>query len=194
MSKPRKCRCGCGQLIPGGDTLRKAATAECAIKMIHAARAKEAVKREKEERKDLRERKMAIKTLATLCSEVQRDINKLIMEIYRDKPCISCGSPNISEAGHFFHAGSKYRTSRFRFDLRNIRPQCGHCNRHAGGGNQHGYRLGYIARHGIQAFEELEEAKRIADRGELLPLTKEEVITIGVDARKRLRAMQMDRL
>lgn len=191
--KPKPCK-SCRTMFVPFSTLAKVCSPVCALALVRKDTERLDRARLNAAKKAHRADKERIKTLETLCSEVQRDINKLVMEIYRDEDCISCGSPNTTEAGHYFHAGSKYRCSRFRFDIRGIRPQCCQCNRHSGGGNQHGYRLGYIARYGIEAFEELEEAKRIADRGELAPLTKDEVKRIGIDARRQLRKLQAERL
>jgi hypothetical protein len=139
-------------------------------------------KREKEQSKKTKADRERIKSLSTLCSEAQAAVNKYIMA--RDRAagyaCISCGNPNITEAGHLYHAGSKYRTSRLRFDHAVINAQCGDCNRFQGGRPLE-YVQGFIARYGQQAYKDLQELKRKADCGELKPLTKDEVRKIKAD-------------
>ena len=45
----------------------------------------------------------ANESLSSVCSRVQKDVNKLYMVMDAGKPCISCGGA-ISEAGHYYHA------------------------------------------------------------------------------------------
>lgn len=133
-----------------------------------------------------------LKSLEKLCAEAQIDVNRYVMTKARaeGRNCISCNSPDISDAGHFIHAGSKYRTSRLRFDLRLLEPQCQHCNRYAGGGNHGAFREGILLRYGPERLAEIEELKRQADCGELLPLSKEEVREIGRQHRAMTRHIQ----
>jgi hypothetical protein len=102
-------------------------------------------------------------------------INKLVVLEDKPKGCISCADGDVTDAGHFFHRGSKYRTSWLTLDRRNLNGQCRHCNSYKGGGNQYEYRLGYIERYGQEAFTALEDAKRMEDRGEMPRPTTEEV-------------------
>jgi hypothetical protein len=146
----------------------------------------------KAQRKERANKIEELKTLSQLCSAAQKDVNKYIMA--RDRAagygCISCGSPDITEAGHYFHAGSKYRCSRLRFDHRNINAQCNSCNQHKGGGNQHEYRLGFIRRYGQEAFDALCETKRKADRRELEPITKTQAREIAKEHRQMARELR----
>ena len=131
-------------------------------------------------------------SLSTICARVQKDVNKLYMIMDAGKPCISCGA-GISEAGHYYHAGSKYRCSLLRFMRPVINGQCHTCNHHKGGGNQDGQRLGIIERYGQEGFDYLEEVKRQADSGEHILLTKDMVRGIGTYVRaeaKRLKSLQ----
>ena len=65
-----------------------------------------------------------IKPISTLCSEAQRDVNAMIRsaDIALGHSCIATGS-EISDAGHFYHAGTKYRVSWLRFFHANIHGQ-----------------------------------------------------------------------
>lgn len=135
---------------------------------------------EKKARAKQKADKERIKPLTTLCSETQLVVNKFIR--YRDilagYTCISCSTGKIEDAGHFIHAGSKYRTSRLRFDHRVINGQCRSCNSYTGGGNSLEHYKGIIARYGMDRMEEIEELKRQADSKQLTPLTKAEVYEI----------------
>jgi hypothetical protein len=110
-----------------------------------------------------------------------------------DKPkgCISCGSAAVTDAGHFFHRGSKYRTSWLTLDRRNLVGQCRSCNSFKGGGNQYQYRLGYIDRYGLDAFEALEEAKRLEDSGETPRPTIDGITEFIKKHREKIRKLNM---
>jgi len=94
------------------------------------------------------------------------------------------------DSGHYFHRGSKYRTSWLTLDRRNLTGQCRACNSYKGGGNQHGYRNGYIARYGQAAFEELEELQRQEDRGETPKPTIEEVKAFIEATKAKIKAFK----
>lgn len=182
--RDKKCR-ACGEWFKASNSLHRACSPLCAIEVARQDG-------EKAQRKELKRRKQEVKPLTKLCSDAQEDVNRYIRERDKDQLCISCGKRPITDAGHFFHAGSKYRTSRLRFDERVIHGQCGHCNRYAGGGNIEAYRQGIIERYGQQYLDALYELKDQADRGELEPLTKEEVRQIAADHRKAVRDMQRE--
>ncbi len=195
MPRPRKCRCGCGQPIPGNDSLRTAATGECAIKIVRADRAKDRAKQEKAERKDLRERKKAIKPLSTLCKEARKIIQKWAR--LRDSQygaCICCGIARIDDGAHLFPVGTKYRTARLSLNPDQIHGACSACNRFVGGGNILGYHAGLESRYGPQKLPELQELKRRADHKEDAPLTKDEVTEIKRQYSAMIRSYEMERL
>ena len=146
--------------------------------------------KERKERKELREAKERIKTLAQHVTETQAHVNRVVVAEDRYKGCISCGSPNVTDAGHYFHKGSKYRTSPLTLDRRNLTGQCRACNAYKGGGNQHEYRLGYIARYGQEAFDDLCEFKASVDRGKVPSLTVDECRAIAAKYRKRLKELK----
>lgn len=69
--------------------------------------------------------------------------------------CISCGVPKDKSqmhAGHYMSAGHH---SVVRFDERNVNGQCIKCNTFLGG-NEAKYRMGLIAKYGLEAVEEIE--------------------------------------
>lgn len=193
MPKPRNCRCGCGQPIPGANTLRIAATLECALKLGKATRERQEVKQRQAERRALREARERIKPLSALCKEARAVVQKWAR--IRDAKygvCICCGAPRIDDGGHYYPVGSKYRTSRLSLNPDQIHGCCSKCNRFVGGGNVHAYTEGLIARYGPQKIAELQELKRRADHGEDAPLTRDEVNQIKKDYLLKIRGKTND--
>lgn len=148
-------------------------------KGVHAYK-RECEKREKEARAKHRERKLKVRPLSKICSQTQTTVNRFIrlVDIYNGHKCISCGIGDVEHAGHLYHAGSKWRCSRFRFSHIIIHGQCVECNHFAGGGNEHEYRKGIIARYGVSYLNKIERLKLRAEKKELEPITKEEVLAI----------------
>lgn len=147
-------------------------------------------RREAKNREYVRKGREKLKTLAQHVTDTQGDVNRLVVAEDRHKGCISCENGEVSDAGHYFHKGMKYRTSPLTLDRRNLNGQCQKCNRYKGGGSQHDYREGYIKRHGQAAFDELVEYKASVDRGEVPSLTVEECKEIAAKARKRLKELK----
>lgn len=112
----------------------------------------------------LRERKAAMKTIPDLIKEAQREFNHFIRVRDADKPCICCGKALASEGvgggfdcGHYRSVGS---APHLRFDERNAHGQTKHCNRY-GAGRAVDYRIGLIARLGVDVVEQLEADNRV---------------------------------
>lgn len=148
--------------------MQKACGPACALVVGREARAKK-------ERKELRERRQKLKTLQDYIDDAQKLVNRLVVREDKPKGCISCPDGEVTDSGHYFHRGSKYRTSWLTLSRLNLNGQCRSCNSFKGGGNQHEYRLGYIARYGEEQFRDLEELKRRTDRREIPKPTIEEV-------------------
>lgn len=194
MPRPRNCRCGCGQPIPDGNTLRKAATIECALKLAKAATAKKERKALAEQRSKTRADRARIKPLTTLCKEARKLVQKWCR--LRDQKygvCICCGVPKIEDGAHFHPVGSKYRTARISLNPDQIHGACSACNRFVGGGNILGYVAGLTERYGPEKLAELQELKRRADSGEDAPLTKPEVTEIKAHYAKLIRELEKAR-
>lgn len=111
------------------------------------------------ERKELRERKLAIKSRSEWIKEVQIVFNKYVRCRDSGLVCISCGAALNSDmvgggfdAGHYLSRGAK---PHLRFDERNCHAQCKRCNRYLSG-NVGLYRLGLITRLGLETVEALE--------------------------------------
>jgi hypothetical protein len=132
---------------------------ECQVE--YAARHQEKVEalREKRERQALREAKERIRPRSYYVKLAQQWFNRFIK--LRDKaagyPCISSGRPldwtgNKVDAGHYRSVGS---APHLRFDERNCHAQSKHDNRYKSG-NAVDYRIGLIARRGLEEVEDVE--------------------------------------
>lgn len=149
--RKRKCAV-CRTLFEPRSLSHKACKSECAQIVAQATR-------QKDERKADRAKRQALKTKGAWLKEAQVAFNAYIRE--RDRlaghSCICCGSPldwtgNNVDAGHYRSRGS---APHLRFDERNVHAQTKKCNRY-GAGRAVDYRLGLIARAGLEAVEELE--------------------------------------
>lgn len=162
---------------------------ECGLivaqKRVPAVKAKQA----RAERAQTTEARERIRTLSEWVSLVQEDVNRVVVAEDRYKGCISCTTGRVSDAGHYFHRGSKYRCSPITLDRRNLAGQCNHCNTYQGG-RQHDYQIGYIARYGQAQFDALCEYKMAVDRGEIPPLTVEECKAAIATAKARLKELR----
>lgn len=76
----------------------------------------------------------------------------------RDKKCVTCGSYDQLQAGHFWHAV-------LDFDEININAQCKQCN-YFKSGNLAIYSIYLINKYGKDVFMDLEKRHWIAMRGE----------------------------
>jgi hypothetical protein len=127
----------------------------CAVKKarLFAATAKKA------ERESIKRRKEAIKTIPDYIKEAQHAFNAYIRARDAGKPCICCGQPlGTGEVGGAFDCGHYRSTgsaSHLRFDERNAHAQRKVCNRW-GAGRAVDYRIGLVARIGLEAVEALE--------------------------------------
>ena len=160
--RKRTCRV-CRNLFQPVRCLQQTCSFDCEVKLglIHAERSK--AKREKAERiaeiastKILR---LKLKTKSEWMREAQTAFNQFIR--LRDQlaghPCISSGQPldwsgNNVDAGHYRSRGS---APHLRFDERNCHAQSKKDNRYLSG-NAVDYRIGLIARIGLEAVESLE--------------------------------------
>jgi hypothetical protein len=79
-------------------------------------------------------------------------INKLAKLIDENKPCISCGSYEPLEAGHFKSVGAFVN---MQWYIHNIHGQCHYCNKHLSG-NSKAYRIGLERRYGSDYVEMIE--------------------------------------
>jgi hypothetical protein len=186
-AKPRMRKCAiCRTPFAARSMTHKACSEACA-----AAVAKQV--REKAERKELKARKEAIKTRADWLKEAQIEFNGYIRD--RDRkagyPCISSGKSlqwnaaggHQVDAGHYRSVGS---APHLRFDERNCHAQSVQDNRY-GSGCAVDYRIGLIARIGLEAVEALE-----ADNTPR-KYTIEELKAIKAEYRAKRKALATDK-
>ena len=143
----------------------------------------------KVERAETRRRKEAIKTLPVLKAEAQRAFNAFIRARDSGKPCICCGLPlsagdvgGLYDCGHYRSVGS---APHLRYDERNAHAQRKQCNRW-GAGRAVDYRIGLIARIGLEAVEALE-----SDNG-VRRWTREELVAIRDEYRQKLKNLPQE--
>lgn len=107
-----------------------------------------------QERKRMQALKEKIKTRAEWLKDAQRVFNQFIRLRDKDLPCISCGRYHQGQyhAGHYRTVGS---SPELRFCETNVHKQCSACNNHLSG-NLVNYRLGLIAKIGLERVEWLE--------------------------------------
>lgn len=153
----------------------------CASRMVRANKVKE--------RAETRQRREAIKTIPTLIKEAQHVFNAFIRERDRQggRNCISSGrvldwSGNGVDAGHYRSVGS---ASHLRFNENNCHAQSKHDNQWKSG-NAVDYRLGLIARIGLEAVEALE------NNNTPHKWTREELIAIKAQYRAKLKELEKE--
>ena len=162
----------CGTLYSPRSSFATVCSPRCAGKKVKADRAAERVA--------LKARKAALKRIPDLIKEAQKEFNAYIRERDKDKPCISCGRPLRTsdgatggdfDCGHYRSTGS---ASHLRFHEDNAHGQCKWCNRH-GAGRAVDYRLGLVARIGIDRVEALEadNTPHKWERDELIAIKEE---------------------
>lgn len=151
------------------------------------AEAKKARAAAKVERASIRARKEAIKTLPMLKAEAQQAFNAYIRARDADKPCICCGLPLSAgdvggsfDCGHYRSVGS---AQHLRYDERNAHGQRKQCNRW-GAGRAVDYRIGLVARIGLEAVEALESDN------DPHKWTREELIAIRDTYRAKLKELK----
>lgn len=148
----RRCKVCRTQFVPRSIT-HKACGAGCAQVVAEATRAAQ-------ERKTDRARKVALKTKRDFVKEAQVAFNAFVRARDAHLPCICCGRTSEKQyltgtnwdCGHYRSTGS---APHLRFNEDNAHRQLTICNRH-GAGRAVDYRIGLIARIGLQRVEALE--------------------------------------
>ena len=128
----------------------------------------------------------AIKTIPTLIKEAQHAFNAYIRARDAGKPCICCGQPlGAGEVGGAFDCGHYRSTgsaSHLRFDERTAHAQRKVCNRW-GAGRAVDYRIGLVARIGLEDVESLESDNAPHK------WTRQELIDIKLEYRAKLKEL-----
>lgn len=133
----------------------------CAIAAGQARKAKEAAKKAKAERSEIRVRKEKAKRPQELKAEARTAFHAYVRarDIAAGHGCIDCGKPfepqkpgGSVDAGHYLSRGS---APHLAFDERNVHAQRKNCNR-PGGATAAEYRAGLIERIGLSEVDALE--------------------------------------
>ena len=150
--KPKTCK-HCGTTFHPTRMMQKVCGRVCAGRLVKAAK-KEQAERDKA-------RKEKIKTIPELKKEAQHAFNAYIRARDRLQPCICCGrseSGGYGLSGHGWDCGH-YRSTgsadHLRYNEDNAHRQLVICNRY-GAGRAVDYRIGLIARIGLERVEALE--------------------------------------
>lgn len=103
--------------------------------------------------KEVRE---SMKSISRLIQEARVPFQKWIRIRDANDGCISCGTTKakIWHGGHFFKAEL---FTGLIFNEVNVNKQCEKCNTF-GGGNESGYRIGLVKKHGEKVVKQLEES------------------------------------
>ena len=177
----------CGTQFAPARPLQSVCSPICASRIVRVAK-KEKTAQKAAERKQIKARKEAIKTIPQLIKEVQVVFNRYIRWRDRHQPCISCGapSPDLSglhagrDAGHWRSTGS---AAHLRFTEDNCHAQCVKCNQW-GAGRAVEYRIGLLGRIGEARILALET------NNEIRKWSKDELRELKAYYAKRLRDEQ----
>lgn len=153
----------------------------CASRYVKAAK--------KEEAERTKARKAAIKRIPDLIKEAQVVFNAYIRQRDHLRPCICCGRTETMVEGHRSHGwdAGHYRStgsaSHLRFNEDNVHRQLVVCNQY-GAGRAVDYRIGLIARIGLERVEALEADNNVHK------WTREELIEIKEKYRAKLKELE----
>lgn len=176
---------GCGRPFWPVLSTQRVCSPPCAGRIAKAER----LKKEAADRAETKARKEALKTIADLIAEAQKEFNAWIRARDADKPCICCGRKATGvdglgahgwDAGHYRSTGS---ASHLRFNENNCHRQLVLCNRY-GAGRAVDYRIGLIARIGLAAVEALEADNSVKK------WTRDELRAIRVTYKAKLKALK----
>ena len=172
-----KCANRCGKQAAFVAGMSKVCSIDCAKELAVAKLNKKKKADQATANKRSRKEKQDIKPMATICREAQKVVNTMVTTIDRGMgyDCIATNQ-KISDAGHYYHAGSKYRISWLRFMHFNIHGQGAKSNRYGRGTEEaEDYAAGLVSRYNEQYLTDLREFKRMTDSGMVPAPTREEV-------------------
>jgi len=158
--KPKKCAVKTCRtpFVPGRPFIRWCSD-DCGAALAVEKLAKQKAKEQRQERAQDKTKREGMKTYPQLIREAQKAFNQVVR--LRDQiagwPCISSGKPldwsgNATDCGHYRSVGS---APHLRFNFDNAHAQAKHDNRFLSG-NAVDYRIGLIARIGLERVEALE--------------------------------------
>jgi len=139
--KPKKCRV-CKTMFPPRNSLQNTCGYKCALIAVNEANDKKATRMQKKaeiaSKRDLRRRKVALKTKSDWLHEAQAAFNSYIRARDEGELCISCGKSKEElkinhmiqmVCGHYLSVGAH---AELRFNPLNAHLQCTRCNGGAG--------------------------------------------------------------
>lgn len=182
--KPKTCK-QCGTTFHPARAMQRVCGPVCAGRLVKKAK--------KDASAELKARKEAIKTTPTLIKEAQHAFNAYIRERDRLRPCICCGRSESMgygvnahgwDCGHYRSTGS---ASHLRFNEDNAHRQLVLCNRW-GAGRAVDYRIGLIARIGLDRVQVLEENNAVHK------WTADELRGIKAEYKAKLKALVQERM
>lgn len=129
--KPKKCKaCRC-EFFPARP-MQLACTPKCAQTYAEKVSAGQAEQKRREEAKQDRAKREAMKGVPELTSEAQEAFNEYVRLRDVGKGCFVCSTPlQLGGVGGGFDAGHirpRSQAKHLRFDERNVHGQCKHCN------------------------------------------------------------------
>lgn len=155
----KTCRVCREKFAPSRPLQPVCASFECQVSYASRAAQKAAQARKAKELRADRIKREQIKPTSKLRQEAQAAFNAYVRKRDEGLPCICCSQPFEPEkfggsvdAGHYLSRGSHPNLA---FDERNVHAQRKNCNR-PGGTTAAQFRLGMIARIGLDAVEALE--------------------------------------
>lgn len=168
----------CGTQFTPARPLQRVCSPICASRKVRADK--------KAERESFRVRREALKRIPDLIKEAQTAFNAFIRARDAGLPCICCGKPlrlggvgGGFDAGHYRSTGS---ASHLRFNPDNCHGQRKVCNQY-GAGRAVDYRIGLIARIGLERVEALEASNQVHK------WTAEELRAIKAEYREKLKEL-----
>ncbi len=168
----------CGTSFTPARPMQSVCSPICATRKVKANK--------KEEARQTRERKEALKRIPELIASAQVAFNAFIRERDKDKGCFVCGRPFRPIDGQVQHAGhvrSRGAAGHLRFNESNCLGECEGCNG-PHGAKPHEIKAGAIARIGLEAFEALE------NNNTPHKWTREELRAIKAEYKAKLKELQ----
>lgn len=156
--KAKKCAVCRAEYAPR-SSMQRVCSPACALALVGRDKARAERKRQAAERTADRAKRDKLKTRSDWIKEAQAAFNAYVRARDAGLPCICCGVPmgdgrpgGAVDAGHYRSVGS---APHLRFEPDNCHAQRKVCNRF-GAGRAVDYRLGLIARIGLERVEALE--------------------------------------
>jgi hypothetical protein len=161
----------------------KVCSVACSVKFVEMVKAKTARKKAKAVRAADKASIEAMQPLEYWLKAAQRAFNAWTIKRDAALPCISCGRSNadVWNAGHYVSVGA-CRTIRFNPD--NVHKQCARPSNMDLAGNAIKYRVGLIAKIGVERVEALESWHKP------VKLTIDQAKAIGIEYRAKIKELQ----